>query len=710
MPKNAHRAETIDYRLVKNALFSHKLLCFAYVFFFMVGAVAYTFIARPTYRAQASVLIENKSASIVGQAGEGVSVSRDVTQAQQSLANSPPILNRAAAQVRTTEWEEVKSAEIADPLIPYEEDRVSAIVQGQLLVLRVLNQDPEKSAQLANAWAAAFVDEMNRRESAGAVYASEFLSDNLPAKQDEWLKAVDALHQFQKETRFDPKEAEKHPLNQHYAYLGQQLKETQVRHARIQAESESWKAAQSDMNRMFQHSRARHDHSVKALETMVLEQMKSVGELRQKYLPDSLKVKQAQQMLTDLETRAKTTLLAIGSQLQVDLEAVGIEMEKLTAMYDQAKAESEKLKSNAAEYHRLAVRLEMTRQQYETYTQRQSNANVEKKVNYSYAKFWERALVPKKPYRPSLPINLVIGALLSILLSATTIYYLESADDRVRDLDRFQKQTGRTALGSIPVVEKRFVKNLYHLAKSSPRAVPVEHMRTIRASLSVAMGTRAPVPGKSASGALVLVTSAGEADGKSVLSSNLAYLLAQAGQKVLLIDMDLYKATLSREFGFAKAPGISDLGDDPASLDALIQPTDTPGFLFLPAGGHAENPGSIIESTPFNQFLAQARVSYDFVVLDASPVLLVADASVIAQSCDAVLLVIRSRKTRLAQVERAEEVLLNAKAPQPMFIVNGISGNDMEAGGYGYGYGYGASYGSFDSVKDKSRKSAVPQL
>src|SRR5207237_1041592 len=91
------------------------------------------------------------------------------------------------------------------------------------------------------------------------------------------------------------------------------------------------------------------------------------------------------------------------------------------------------------------------------------------------------------------------------------------------------------------------------------------------------------------------------------------------------------------------------------------------------------------------KLLEDARREYDFVIIDSPPVLAASAAMLLARKCDACIMIVRSRKTRVAQVERAAEAMQRAKARECVYVLNGIDRTDAEAAGYGAAYyrGYG---------------------
>lgn len=188
------------------------------------------------------------------------------------------------------------------------------------------------------------------------------------------------------------------------------------------------------------------------------------------------------------------------------------------------------------------------------------------------------------------------------------------------------------------------------VAVTDPGSPPAEHLRAVKSRLVRLFddeGYRS-----------LLITSPGRGDGKSLTAANLALLLAaEVGRRALLVDADLRKPALHRLFGLPQGPGLGEVAAGRVRWrDALLE-TPWNGLALLPAGGGAGSPAELLNSPASKAFFADVRSAFDFVVVDAPPVLPVADAAVVASLVDAVLLVVRHEQTPRTAVPAAVEAL-----------------------------------------------------
>ena len=159
----------------------------------------------------------------------------------------------------------------------------------------------------------------------------------------------------------------------------------------------------------------------------------------------------------------------------------------------------------------------------------------------------------------------------------------------------------------------------------------------------------------------ILISSAIPAEGKTLVSSNLAYaLVRQRGCRVLLIDADLRSPRVHTLLGAPAAPGLADYLQSTATEFEVTQRSSEEGLCFIPAGNHVTHPSELISSGRMKQFLNRVKPAFDWIVIDSPPALPVADASVLGGLVDGVLLVVRANSTPSQASQKACKELRGA--------------------------------------------------
>ena len=173
----------------------------------------------------------------------------------------------------------------------------------------------------------------------------------------------------------------------------------------------------------------------------------------------------------------------------------------------------------------------------------------------------------------------------------------------------------------------------------------------------------------------VLITSTLPEEGKSLVSANLAAILARRKQqKVLLLEGDLRRPVIARQIGHPQLPGITEWLHDSSSPINNIYHLDGPGHWFLPAGRPPENPLELMQTGKLHSLLEQLTASFDWIIIDSPPLLPLADTSVWARFADGVLLVVREGKTEKRQLQRGLAALDTSRLLG--MVVNSCSGTD----------------------------------
>ena len=284
----------------------------------------------------------------------------------------------------------------------------------------------------------------------------------------------------------------------------------------------------------------------------------------------------------------------------------------------------------------------------------------------------QSAVPATAPSSPSLPLDAGIGFLAGLLLAAVIAAVREALDTRLRDTEQLQKVAEAPVLGEI--LDDRTARRRPLVSRSKPAGQEVEAFRTLRTNLDfleIDPGARSYV-----------VTSAMPGEGKTVTTANLALALAESGQRVVLVDADLRRPRVADTFGLDGGVGLTDVIVGRATLGEALQADGGSGLHILPSGALPPNPGELLGGRKFLALLDELKASYDVVLLDAPPLLAVADASVLAKRTSGALVVGALRRTRRPQLLKALDALDQVNAPILGLIAVGVRSADTAAYAY----------------------------
>lgn len=200
-----------------------------------------------------------------------------------------------------------------------------------------------------------------------------------------------------------------------------------------------------------------------------------------------------------------------------------------------------------------------------------------------------------------------------------------------------------------------------------PKSNQAEQFRTIRTNINF---TQLEKNVKS-----ILVSSSIPNEGKSTLSANLAYVMAQTGKKVLLIDADLRKPTVHRTFKLNNTEGLTTLiadEDDIVKFNQVVQYSRELNLYFLPSGPLPPNPSELLASAKMRSILTTLQSHFDLIIFDAPPITTVTDPQILATMVDGVVFVIRQGFVGRDKVKEAVLSLQNLKAPILGYVLNDV--------------------------------------
>lgn len=297
------------------------------------------------------------------------------------------------------------------------------------------------------------------------------------------------------------------------------------------------------------------------------------------------------------------------------------------------------------------------------------------------------ATVPATPTSPKPMTNLALGLVLGLVVGAGQALVRSAVDARIRNPDDLAQVVDAPLLAAVGHVDGK--QNNRGYGTGDPAAEAYRRLRTNVGFLT---------PGEDRRPSLV-VTSPNEGEGKTQTVIGLARMLAQAGERVLLVDADMRRPTLAQRLALDPEPGLSQVLSGRGRFEDFVLQVDDTSLFVLPAGSIPPNPAELLASRNMENLLASAESLYDYVLIDSPPVLPVTDAVVLGERVRTLILVVRAARTKLQEVREAGRLLETAGV-----AVSGVVMNDVpRSGAYGYG-GFAAS--PYYSNSDASSRGA----
>jgi capsular exopolysaccharide synthesis family protein len=284
------------------------------------------------------------------------------------------------------------------------------------------------------------------------------------------------------------------------------------------------------------------------------------------------------------------------------------------------------------------------------------------------------------PVSPNIPLNIGIGLLVSLFLAIVGALLRDLFDRTVKsrqDVERISEQAVLATLPFDPLVKRTPLM-------TETGGSLAEAFRVLRTNLQFS-----DIDGESHA---ILVSSALPNEGKTLVATNLALSMAQSGRSVLLIDADMRNPNVAELLGLENSVGVVTVLVGRTSLEEATQP-HVSGISFMGTGPAPPNPAEVLDTQAMRDLLTRVREQYDAVIIDAPPMLPVADASILLPEVDGVLLLVRHGSTTREQLRLAVGRIQTIGGRLFGTVLNRTPRRSGDADGYGYGYGHGYGYG-----------------
>jgi capsular exopolysaccharide synthesis family protein len=340
--------------------------------------------------------------------------------------------------------------------------------------------------------------------------------------------------------------------------------------------------------------------------------------------------------------------------IRSEFEVARTQEQSLADQLESQKTESLQFDRRGIEYLALEREATSARQLFDNLMMRAQETGVTGEFRGSNVQVVDIAEVPRYPILPNTRRDLLFSLMAGLVLAIGLAFGLEYLDNRIKTPDEVKTYLKLPFLGLIPAVPTKETGGQSPLLDNGAPPAFAEAMRSIRTAVvfsSAAEGSRT-----------VVVTSTAPSEGKTLVSTNLASALGQTEQRTLVIDGDMRRPRVHEVFGCAQEPGLSNVLVGTAQLRTAIRQTSNPQLSVMPAGHIPPNPAELLGSAKYRRLLEELGQDYDWIVIDAPPVMAVTDAAVVANGASGVVFVIGAEMTPRRTAQTAIEQLTAARA------------------------------------------------
>lgn len=689
--ENPARGEGLvaDPRQFLNILWRWRWLFFAALASAIGLATVLTFLATPRYMARATLEIDQPEARAMGAERDDRVVVRDpqFLTTQLGLLKSEALTDRVAMSLGLT-----GNPQFADPA-GSRDDRVSqasAQIQGglevkpvdtsRLIEITFSDTDPIRAAKIVNSLVENFLSMNLERRFDATASARKFLENRIATVKAALEKSERQLVDYARSRGIVLVQS-----NTSDSETGAGAGTTSLDASSLVAMNESLSEAQNARIQAEQRYRqARGSSSTSevlanpAVQSMVSRLSVLQTEYDQKlqtFKPDYPEVAALKAQIEGLERQIRGQSGNVSNSVRGDYLAAVARERALQARVNQLKGAVLDLRGRSVQYNILQREVDTNRTLYDGLLQRYKEIGVAGGIGTNSASIVNHAKVPKAPYSPNLILNIIFASLLGLAGALLLAFVLEYLDDTIKSPDDVQSKLRHNLLGAVPLLDKGEVFwDLLHI----PGSKIAEAYATVRANIQFSTSQGAPKT--------ILVTSSQAGEGKSSTSLAIAQNLARLGHTVLIIDADMRKPSFHASHG--DASGLSSLLTQNAELQSSLLGTQHEGLFLLPSGPIPPNPAELLSSERMMSLLTEVEGMFDHVVVDAPPLLGLADAALLGSLCQATIFIAEANRTRRPAALNALERLRTGGAKIIGVILTKYKASAAHAYGYAY-YAYG---------------------
>lgn len=716
-----HRLMAIFRRRLR--LFAAMALC---VF---VAAVVLTATATPLYTGTASVVIDGRQQRVVDTEAvlAGLPADSGTVDTQVEILRSRQLAERVVDELKLTEAPEFNgtlrkpgpldsvfgeverllgrspaSTSAPTSRSALEEQRLREqivdSVLGRLSIRRVgltyvmninfVSADPQTAARVANGFADQYLVEQLEAKFDATRQANDWLSNRSDALRQEVIEAETAVERYR-------------VSNNLLSASGTTLTEQEI--SAYNQQLATVRATQAEAEARLRTARdqlaagSTGDDVGEALGSGVVQQLRAnratisgrVADLESRYGPRHPDLLRAQRELVDIDTQIQAEIQRLISNLEAQARVARERTASMVASLGSARGTLVANNSARIQLNVLERNAESVRTLYQSVLDRFQETSGQEGIEESDARIVSRAKIPTYQSAPDVRQNLITGLMLAIAAGIGVIVLAEMLDSGIMTSEEVEQRFGMPALGSVPHLASvadfgdRGESPADYLIRK-PLSSFSEAVRALRTAITHSrVGERIKV---------VAISSALPGEGKTTTSVCLARSAAQAGQRVILVDCDLRRRNVNAMLGIEPTFGLLDVLNGEVALENALVLDEPSGAHVLALTSSSFTPKDVFSSAAMDRLLAQLRSHYDLIILDTAPTLAVSDTRVLAGLADAVVLLVRWRKTPEKAIGAALKLLDQSGGVIAGVALTQVDMNEQSTYGYGDAGYYYSSY------------------
>jgi polysaccharide biosynthesis transport protein len=582
--------------------------------------------------------------------------------------------------------------------------KVEPIKDSRLTTVSLRDADPKRAQHILSAVVDTYTQDNLDDVFESATTAADWLRGQVGGLRNDLESSELALHQFKMDRNIlsVSMDDQSNMLRGEMTQLNQALTERRTQRERVVSRLAELKKIPADDPAALPAQELLASATLGSLRAHFVDAERALKAMQAEGRGDNHPATRAAQAQLD---SVRTALLAEVKNIQEAYarDAAGFEREiaGLRNLYDAAEKRALDLNLMEIEYDRLRRGKETNEKLFSLVIERSKETDLTRALRINNVRIVDRPLLPKVPVTPNVPLNIAGGVAAGLALGLLAAIGKEQLDRTLKAPDEVERELGAVLLGVLPAAPVAALQGGRRAAREARRRanaaepsdqVPIEltvHHRPTSGLTEAARAIRTNIVFMSPDNPhkTLLITSAVPSEGKTTVACAIATTIAQAGQRVVLVDCDLRRPRLHAVFRRRNDFGVTSALLDRSVQDDIVFETEVPNLWLAPTGPIPPNPAELLHSEAFRGVLNRLKERFDRVIIDSPPIIAVTDATVLSTLVDGVVVVVRASTTTKDLVRRALKSLRDVGSQLVGIVLNAADVEEDSYSAYKY-YSY----------------------
>lgn len=619
----------------------------------------------------------------------------------EALTEAPSLFDTVKGQLRSvlsflpqqnavTFTEEELAAQYKDKVISLfsENLTVAPVVNTQVVKISHMSESAKLSALVANTVAEVYIENYLEAKFDMTSKATTWLNDSLQGLRLRLETSEQKLADFYEREQLVDLDGVVGLASEELQGISEQLLNAENRLKQSEIIYEQVQNFNGDISELAKMPEVVNHPSIQNVKQSELEAESKVSELSKVYGPKHQKMISAQAELASVQDTLNRQVRALISGITSEYQQTQQQVQRLRSAVNTAKQEFRKLSTLDSQRKILQREVDINQQLYNSFFTRLKETSEVEGFETANARVLDKAIAPMEPAKPKKGLIVAAAFIVSLGFGIFVAIVLDFLNSGIRSVDDVERKLGQRMMGLIPWQPHKKKEDLpLREFFGQDNHSFSEAIRTLRTSIQLLdlTGERK----------VIMVTSSIPKEGKTTVSTNLAFSLGQLG-KTVLIDADLRKPSVAKRFdlpGFQ--PGLVNLIAGTHGVEECITSDIKSGIDVITAGTAATNPQELLLSPAFKAVLTSLKKTYDHIIIDTAPTQAVSDAIIVSEHCDTLLYVVKADATNEKLISTGLGRFMNVGKRIDGVVLNQVdlkkADNNYAYTGYYDQYGYGAS-------------------